>query len=103
MGVARAVLVHVAKVGYAQGAGIGHEDALSEWLSGRATALRDAGLEFEIDIRAAGDVAGDILAAANGHDADLIVIGSRGQSMIRGLFLALCARCSPADPNPGPT
>ena len=92
MGVARVVLAHVAKVGYGQGAGIGHEDALKEWLSGRATALRDAGMEVEIDIRAAGEVAKDILQAASEHGADLIVIGSRGQNMIRGLFLGSVAR-----------
>ena len=92
MGVARVVLAHVAKVGYGQGAGIGHEDALSEWLSGRASALREAGMEVGIDIRAAGEVAGDILAAASEHDADLIVIGSRGQNMVRGLFLGSVAR-----------
>ena len=92
MGVARVVLTHVAKVGYGQGSGLGHEDALSDWLSGRATALRDAGLEVEIDIRAAGEVAKDILATAAEHGADLIVIGSRGQNMMRGLFLGSVAR-----------
>ena len=92
MGVARVVLTHVTRVGYGQGAGIGHEDALSEWLSGRAAALREAGMEVEIDIRAAGEVAKDILAAAAEHSADLIVIGSRGQNMIRGLFLGSVAR-----------
>ena len=92
MGVSRVVLTHVAKVGYGQGAGIGHEDALKDWLSGRATALREAGIEVDIDIRAAGEVAKDILQAASEHGADLIVIGSRGQNMIRGLFLGSVAR-----------
>ena len=92
MGVARVVLTHVTRMGYGQGAGIGHEDALKDWLSGRATALRDAGLEVEIDIRTAGDVVGDILSAASNHGADLIVIGSRGQNMVRGLFLGSVAR-----------
>ena len=92
MGVSRVVLTHVTKVGYGQGAGIGHEDALKDWLSGRATALRDAGLEVEIDIRAAGEVAKDILASAAEHGADLIVIGSRGQNIVRGLFLGSVAR-----------
>ena len=92
IGVSRVVLTHVTKVGYGQGAGIGHEDALKDWLSGRASALRAAGLEVEIDIRAAGEVAKDILAAAAEHNADLIVIGSRGQNMVRGLFLGSVAR-----------
>lgn len=92
MGVTRVVLTHVTKVGYAQGAGYGHEDALKQWLSARAKPLQDAGLEVEIDIRAAGEVAKDILAAATEHGADLIVIGSRGQNMARGLFLGSVAR-----------
>lgn len=49
-------------------------------------------MEVEIDIRAAGDVAKDILDAAAEHSADLIVIGSRGQNMVRGLFLGSVAR-----------
>lgn len=92
VGVTRVVLIHVVKVGYAQGAGYGHEDALKEWLAGRATPLREAGLEVDVEIRAAGEVAKDILQAAREHGADLIVIGSRGQNMIRGLFLGSVAR-----------
>ena len=61
MGVARVVLVHVAKVGYGQGSGLRPRGRAEDWLSGRAAALRDAGLEVEIDIRTAGDVAKDIL------------------------------------------
>jgi nucleotide-binding universal stress UspA family protein len=92
MGVSRVVLVHVVKVGYGQGAGVGHEDALKDWLGSRAAPLRAAGLEVGIDIRAAGEVGKDILKAASEHGADLIVIGSRGQNMIRGLFLGSVAR-----------
>lgn len=92
MGVSRVILTHVVQVGYGQGANYGHEDALKKWLSDRAAPLREAGLEVEIDIRAAGVVAQDILAAATEHGADLIVIGSRGQNMIRGLFLGSVAR-----------
>lgn len=92
MGVSRVILTHVVKLGYGQGAGYGHEDALKNWLRERAEPLRKAGLEVEIDIRAAGEVAKDILQAAREHGADLIVIGSRGQNMIRGLFLGSVAR-----------
>lgn len=92
MGVARVILTHVVKVGYGQGAGYGHEDTLKTWLSDRAGPLREAGLEVEIDIRAAGEVAKDILDAAREHGADLIVVGSRGQNMIHGLFLGSVAR-----------
>jgi nucleotide-binding universal stress UspA family protein len=92
MGVSRVILTHVVKVGYAHGAGYGHEDALADWLRDRATPLREAGLEVEVEIRAAGDVAKDIFAAAREHGADLVVMGSRGQNMIRGLFLGSVAR-----------
>ena len=92
MGVNRVVLTHVTKVGYGQGAGYGQEDALKDWLTDRASPMHAAGLEVTIDIRAAGDVASDILQAAHDHGADLIVIGSRGQNMVRGLFLGSVAR-----------
>ena len=92
MGVSRVILTHVVKTGYGQGASYGNKDALEDWLSARATPMREAGLEVEIDIRAAGEVAQDILQAASEHGADLIVIGSRGQNMIRGLFLGSVAR-----------
>ncbi len=45
-----------------------------------------------IDIRAASEVARDILEAAKEYGADSIVIGSREQNMIRGLFLGSVAR-----------
>lgn len=92
IGITRVVLTHVVKVGYAQGAEYGNRDALEDWLRDRAGPLGEAGLEVEIDIRAAGEVAKDILQAAREHGADLIVIGSRGQNMIRGLFLGSVAR-----------
>lgn len=92
MGIARVILTHVVKVGYGQGATFGNRDALEDWLRERAAPLRAAGLEVDVEIRAAGEVAQDILAAASEHGADLIVIGSRGQNLIRGLFLGSVAR-----------
>ncbi|MFN3647833.1 MAG: universal stress protein [Gemmobacter sp.] len=92
MGISRVILTHVVQVGYAQGATYGNKQALEDWLQDRAAPLRAAGLEVEVDIRAAGEVAKDILQAAGDHGADLIVIGSRGQNMIRGLFLGSVAR-----------
>lgn len=92
MGISRVILTHVVQIGYGQGAGFGNKDVLEKWLEGRAAPLRDAGLNVEIDIRAAGDVANDIVAAARDHSAELIVVGSRGQNMIRGLFLGSVAR-----------
>jgi len=92
MGVSRVILTHVVKVGYGQGAEYGRKDVLEEWLRDRAASLRESGLDVEIEIRAAGEVAKDILAAAKEHGADLIVIGSRGQNMLRGVFLGSVAR-----------
>ncbi len=92
LGVARVILCHVIRVGYAQGAGFGHEAEYRTWLEGHATRLREAGLDVVVDIRTAGQPAEEILIAAAEHEADLIVIGSRGQSMLRGLFLGSTAR-----------
>lgn len=92
MGVSRVILTHVVKVGYGQGASYGNKEALEDWLRGRAEPLREAGLDVDVDVRAAGEVAKDIIAAAREHGADLIVIGSRGQNMVRGLFLGSVAR-----------
>jgi len=92
MGVERVILTHVIRLGYAQGAGYGHEAEYRAWLEDRAAALRAAGLEITIDIRASGTPAKELLGAAAEHRADLIVIGSRGQNMVRGLFLGSTAR-----------
>ncbi len=92
MGVARVILTHVVKTGYGQGAEFGNRDPLEAWLSDRAAPLREAGLEVDVEIRAAGEVAKDILSAAGEHGANLIVVGSRGQNMLRGLFLGSVAR-----------
>ena len=92
MGVEHAVLTHVIRVGYAQGAGYGHEAEYRTWLEGRAASLRTAGLGITIDIRASGAPGKDIIQAAAEHHADLIVIGSRGHNMVRGLFLGSTAR-----------
>ena len=92
LGVRHVILTHVIRLGYAQGAGFGHEEDYRDWLERHAAPLRAAGMEVGIDIRNAGQPAGDILTAAAEHGADLIVIGSRGQSMLRGLFLGSTAR-----------
>jgi nucleotide-binding universal stress UspA family protein len=92
MGVARVVLIHVVRIGYGIGGAYAQKAALEDWLRALAQPLRDAGLGVDIDVRAAGDVAQDVLLAATEHGAGLIVIGSRGQSMLRGLFLGSVAR-----------
>lgn len=92
MGVTRVILIYVVRVGYGHGAAFAYKDALEDWLRDCATPLRAAGLETEVEVRAAGVVAQDILQAAADHGADLIIVGSRGQNMLRGLFLGSVAR-----------
>ncbi len=92
MGVARVVLLHVVRTGWTQGAALARHADYADWLEGHAAPLRAAGLEVTADVRAALEPAAEIRAAAAEHGADLIVIGSRGQSTARGLFLGSTAR-----------
>ena len=92
MGVARVVLVHVVRSGWTQGTALAKRDEYVAWLEGHAAPLRTAGLDVTADVRAAFEPGAEIRAAAAEHGADLIVIGSRGQSMARGIFLGSTAR-----------
>lgn len=91
-GVERVVLVHVVQVGYMQGAALSRQADYVDWLEALAQPLRTAGLAVEVQVRASGLPADDILAAAGEHQADLIVIGSRGHNLISKLFLGSVAR-----------
>jgi nucleotide-binding universal stress UspA family protein len=57
------------------------------------SALRQAGVEAEGEIRATifGHAAREILADAKEHDADVIVMGSRGRSDVAGALLGSTA------------
>lgn len=92
MGVTQVVLTHIVRVGYGEGAVYGSKAALEQWLDDCAKPMRAGGLGVDTDVRATGDVAKDILSAAQEHKSDLIVVGSRGQNMLRGLFLGSVAR-----------
>lgn len=92
LGVKRLILLHVVEVGYVRGAEYGHEEDIAARLERHAERLRGAGFEVETEVRDSGIVADTILQAAGEVQADLIVIGSRGQNMIRGLFLGSVAR-----------
>lgn len=91
-GVKRITLTHVIQVGYNQFAGYGHEDDYRNWLDKCAVPLRDAGLEVSSIVHSSGSVAEEVLAIAAEVDADLVVIGSRGQNRVRSLFLGNIAR-----------
>jgi len=91
-GINKVTLSHVIPVGYNQFAGYGHEDDYRAWLDQCAVPLREAGLDVAIVVRSAGAVADELLGVAAEIDADLVVIGSRGQSWVRSLFLGSVAR-----------
>lgn len=91
-GVERVLLTHVIRVGYVQGAGYGNEQQYVDEIATRVQPLREAGLEVEIVVRAAGVAADEVLEIARERSAGLIVIGSRSRNMIRGLFLGSVAR-----------
>lgn len=92
LGVKRLVLLHVVEVGYVKGVEYGHEEKIRAHLEQCAESLRRAGFEVGTEVRDAGVVVDTILQAARDAQADLIVIGSRGQSMIEAVFLGSVAR-----------
>ena len=91
-GVEELVLTHIIKVGYAQGAGVGHEDDLQAWLEAHAAPLREAGFKVDVVVREGADVADTLLAVTDEKKADLLVTGSRSESRIKTLFLGSVAR-----------
>lgn len=91
-GTRKVVLTHAIQVGYAQGAGYGHEDEYKAWLEKYAAPLRKAGLEVSVVLRTGGAPAGVILGVARESGAKLIAIGSRGQNVVRSLILGSAAR-----------
>jgi nucleotide-binding universal stress UspA family protein len=58
-----------------------------------AQELDDAGIKTHYEVRATtyGRAAREIVAAARAHDADIIVMGSRGRSDLAGLVLGATA------------
>lgn len=91
-GLRRVIVTHILQVGYAQGAGVGHEQDYVDEISRRLGPLREAGLEVDVVVRAGTVVADEILSVAAERAADLIMIGSRSRNRIRGLFLGSVAR-----------
>lgn len=91
-GVRKLTLTHVIKVGYNEFADLGHKEHYRQWLDKSATALREKGFEVDIAVRSSGVIADEILATADDLSADLIIIGSRAQSRVRGIFLGSVVR-----------
>jgi nucleotide-binding universal stress UspA family protein len=86
------VLTHVIQFGYGHGAALAHQRDYVDWLEKRAEPIRATGLSVEVQIRASGVPADEILALAGDIAADFIVIGSRGQNILSKLFLGSVAR-----------
>ncbi len=91
-GVQKLVLTHVIQFGYVQGSALAHESNFAEWLENCANPLRTAGFTVEVQVRASGDPADEILAVVDETRSKLIVIGSRGKNRISKLFLGSVAR-----------
>ena len=91
-GVRHLVLTHVIQFGYMQGAALAHQQDYVDWLEKCAQPLRTSGLSVEVQVRASGVPADNILALASETECDLIVIGSRGQNLLSKLFLGSVAR-----------
>lgn len=91
-GVARLVVVHVIRVGYAQGPTYREDETTAARLEADVAPLRAAGLDVEVMVRTAGVPADDILAAAAEVGADLVIVGSRSHNLLHRVFLGSVAR-----------
>lgn len=91
-GIRKVILVHVVEVGYIRGARYGREADCVGWLERHGQRLREAELESEVLVCDSGVPADEILRAAGKFRADLVVIGSRGHSTVRDLFVGSVAR-----------
>lgn len=91
-GVERLVVVHVIRVGYAQGPTFRQDEETAARLESDVGPLRAAGLRVEIQVRTAGVPADEILAAAADVGAALVIVGSRSQNLLSRMFLGSVAR-----------
>jgi len=91
-GINELILTHVMQIGYMQGVPLAHEKDYIDWLEQQASSLREAGFSIEVQVRVSGRPAEEILAVAKDHEADLIVVGSRGQNIVTKLMLGSVAR-----------
>ncbi|MEX2650373.1 MAG: universal stress protein [Alphaproteobacteria bacterium] len=91
-GIDSVVLAHVIRIGYAQGAGYGHEDEYRAWLEKAATPIRAAGLTVATSVTASGVPAEELLAVAQSQGANLVVVGSRSHNFLYKIFLGSVAK-----------
>lgn len=91
-GLQQITLLHVMPLGLLQGAALAHEDDYRDWLDQQAQPLRDAGIAVHCVLTANGDAATEILAQSAVAGCDFVIVGSRGQNLVRKLFLGSVAR-----------
>ncbi|MDP1628146.1 universal stress protein [Parvibaculum sp.] len=91
-GIESVVLAYVIRIGYAQGAGYGHEDDFRAWLERDAVPIRQAGLTVTTSVTASGVPAEELLSVARSQGADLVVVGSRSHNFLHEIFLGSVAR-----------
>lgn len=91
-GIDSVVLAHVIRIGYAQGAGYGHEDEYRAWLEKAGTPIREAGLTVATSVTASGIPVDELLAVAQAQGADLVVVGSRSHNFLYEIFLGSVAK-----------
>lgn len=91
-GVERVVLVHVVTVRYGQFGGFGHEQEYRDWLDEWSASLAREGFDVAIDVVASGAPADELVSAARRHGADLLMVGSRSDNLVRRLFLGSVTR-----------
>ena len=91
-GIQSVVLAHVIRIGYAQGAGYGHEDEFRAWLEKGAAPIREAGLTVTTSVTASGVPADELLTVARAEGADIVVVGSRSHNFLYEIFLGSVAK-----------
>lgn len=91
-GLKRVTLLHVMHLGLLQGSALTHESDYHDWLQQQAQPLRDAGISVDCVLTASGDAASRIFEQAELSACDFVMVGSRGQNMVRKLFLGSVAR-----------
>lgn len=91
-GIGKVTLVHLMKVGYAQGPSLDEEQRYRAMLDERAEPLRAQGLAVELDVNTAGDVGAALAAKATEAGADLLVVGNRSHNVLERVFLGSVAR-----------
>ena len=91
-GVKRVSLLHLMKVGYAQGPGLGDDARHRQSLESLAEPLRARGLEVDIEVATAGDGGAAIAARAQDAAADLLVVGDRSHNVLGRIFPGSVAR-----------